>query len=48
MRKKAELTASLIERVPRSALLAVVTQALPRHSCLVNLELQVRRVITPA
>lgn len=46
--KRAELTASLIERVPRSTLLAIVTQALPEHSSVMKLDLQVKQVVTRA
>lgn len=45
LRSSAELTASLIERVPRSTLLAVIAQALPEHASLLSLELQVQRVV---
>ena len=45
LRRRAELTAGLIERVPRSSLLAAVCQALPKHSCLHEVTLEQQRVI---
>ena len=43
MFKKASLTAGLLERVPRSFLLATVTKALPRGGSLKELELSTKR-----
>ncbi len=48
MLRKAELTASLVERVPRSTLLAVVTNALPDGASLQTLGLQTQRLIKRA
>ena len=48
MLHKAELTASLVERVPRSTLLAVVTKALPDGTSLESLDLQTQRIIKRA
>ncbi len=48
MLRKAELTASLVERVPRSTLLAVVTKALPKGTSLESLDLQTQRIIRRA
>ncbi|MBL7134338.1 MAG: PilN domain-containing protein [Phycisphaerae bacterium] len=48
MLRKAELTASLVERVPRSTLLAVVTNALPDGTSLQTLGLQTQRIIRRA
>lgn len=45
MLHKAELTASLVERVPRSVLLAVVTNALPRNCSLLNVNLKTSRIV---
>lgn len=45
MLHKAELTASLVERVPRSVLLAVVTNALPRNCSLLNVSLETSRIV---
>jgi Tfp pilus assembly protein PilN len=45
LRRRAELTASLIERVPRSTLLAIVTQALPPNASLQKLDLQVKHIV---
>jgi len=42
--RKAELTASLMERVPRSYLLAVVTNALPQGASLTKFDLERKRV----
>ncbi len=43
MLKKANLTATLLERVPRSYLLAVITKALPKGASLTEFELRTRR-----
>ncbi|KPK83609.1 MAG: hypothetical protein AMJ81_07770 [Phycisphaerae bacterium SM23_33] len=43
---KAKVTAGLLERVPRSYLLAVVTQALPEGTSLTHFKLQGKRVIS--
>ncbi len=48
MLRKAELTASLVERVPRSTLLAVVANALPEGASLKSLDLQTQRIIKRA
>ena len=40
---KAGLTAALMERVPRSALLAVIRKAMPEHTALTEVELEVKR-----
>ena len=48
MLRKAQVTASLVERVPRSTLLAVLTNALPENCSLVELELDTRHVISAA
>ncbi len=49
MARQAELTASLIEKVPRSALLADITNALPARTSLVDFSLDAkRRLPTPA
>lgn len=48
MIQKAETTASLLERVPRSYLLAVVTQSLPQTATISNFELYPKRIIIPA
>jgi len=48
MLRKAQVTSSLVERVPRSTLLAVLTNALPKNCSLVNLDLDTRHVITAA
>jgi len=40
MLRKAELTASLLERVPRSYLLAMIANALPENTSLVEFELE--------
>lgn len=45
MLAKAARTSSLIERIPRSTLLAVVTNALPKGSSLVKLDLKTKRVV---
>ncbi|GAG00907.1 unnamed protein product, partial [marine sediment metagenome] len=42
--RKAELTASLMERVPRSYLLAVVTNALPQGASLTKFDLERKRL----
>jgi Tfp pilus assembly protein PilN len=44
MLQKAEQTASLMERVPRSYLLATTTNALPREACLTSFHLTVNKV----
>ncbi len=48
MLRKAELTASLMERVPRSHLLAVVTNALPETACLTDFTLDRKKVVRAA
>ncbi len=51
LNQKALATASLMERVPRSALLGIVTNALPEHASLLKLELkttEVERVVRPS
>ncbi len=42
--RRAELTANLIERVPRSTLLGVIAKALPKHTSLTKVQLQVERI----
>ncbi len=44
MREKARMTASLVERTPRSTILAVITNARPKHTSLVKVELDTKRV----
>ena len=44
MLHKAELTASLVERVPRSTLLAIIANARPTSTSLLNVELTSRRI----
>jgi Tfp pilus assembly protein PilN len=46
MVKKASMTAKLLERVPRSYLLATVTNALPRGGSLLSFKLTTKRVVT--
>jgi len=46
MLHKAELTASLLERVPRSTLLAIVTTALPSGASLTQINLFPQNVVT--
>jgi Tfp pilus assembly protein PilN len=46
MLHKAELTASLLERVPRSTLLAIVASALPRGASLTQLSLFPQNLVT--
>jgi hypothetical protein len=48
MLHKAELTASLLERVPRSTLLAIVGCALPRGASLTRFNLSPQNVVTRA
>lgn len=48
MSRQAELSASLLERVPRSFLLAKVTNALPHGVSLLELELESRKIIIAA
>ncbi len=48
MQHKAELTASLLERVPRSTLLAIVAGALPRGASLTQFNLFPMNVVTRA
>ncbi|MFA6133123.1 MAG: PilN domain-containing protein [Phycisphaerae bacterium] len=45
MLRKAEMTARLLERVPRSTLLAVVTNALPRQASLTQFQLIPKLVV---
>jgi Tfp pilus assembly protein PilN len=44
LQAKALATASLMERVPRSALLGVITKALPEHTSLKDFELETREM----
>ena len=37
--EKAEMTASLLERIPRSTIVAVITNALPAEACLTSMEM---------
>lgn len=46
MLHKAELTASLVERVPRSVLLAVITNALPTNCSLLDVDLKTARIVS--
>jgi len=48
MLEKAKLSASLMEQLPRSYVLAMVTNALPRGASLVTLEMDVRTIRTAA
>lgn len=48
MLRKAELTSALLERIPRSYLLAVVTNALPPEATLRDVKLVRKKVITRA
>jgi Tfp pilus assembly protein PilN len=48
MLQKAKLSASLMEQLPRSYVLAMVTNALPRGASLVTLEMDVRTIRTAA
>jgi hypothetical protein len=48
MLSKAETTASLMERVPRSYLLSILTNAMPEHVSLKEFNLDIRRVVTQA
>jgi Tfp pilus assembly protein PilN len=48
MLHKAEMTAALLERVPRSTLLAVVTNALPRQASLTRFHLLPKQIVTRA
>lgn len=48
MTHKAEATSVLLERVPRSYVLAVITQALPENASLTSFDLVPRRVIKAA
>ncbi len=45
MHKKAELTASLLERIPRSTLLAVITNARPKNVSLTEFKLTTAQVV---
>ncbi len=44
--EKAEITTALIERVPRSVLLAEMVQRMPENMTLLNLELKSKRIVT--
>lgn len=46
MLRKAELTGSLVERVPRSTLLGILTNALPKDASLTRVTLGTRRVVS--
>ena len=48
MLRKAETTAQLLERIPRSTVLAVVTNAVPQHMSLVDVSLTTQTLITRA
>jgi hypothetical protein len=45
---KAQRTAALLERVPRSTLLAMITNALPRHASLTRFQLMPKQVVSRA
>jgi hypothetical protein len=45
---KAHRTAALLERVPRSTLLAMVTNALPRHASLTRFQLMPKQIVSRA
>lgn len=45
MHKKAELTASLLERIPRSTLLATITNARPKNVSLIEFKLTTAQVV---
>ncbi|MCJ7544014.1 MAG: PilN domain-containing protein [Phycisphaerae bacterium] len=45
---KAQRTAALLERVPRSTLLAIITNALPRHASLTRFQLMPKQVVARA
>lgn len=45
---KAQRTAALLERVPRSTLLAIVTNALPRNASLTRFQLMPKQVVSRA
>ena len=46
MLRKAELTSSLVERVPRSTLLGLLAKALPKDASLTRITLGTRRVVS--
>lgn len=46
MLQKAEMTAGLMERVPRSYILAMITNALPNGASLEEVKLRTRKVVT--
>jgi Tfp pilus assembly protein PilN len=48
MMDKARSTSKLLERVPRSYLLAMITNSLPQNASLVNISLYPKRVVTAA
>lgn len=48
LQKKAEDTAALVERLPRSTLLAVITNWLPEHSSLREVVLEAKKVRVPS
>ncbi|HOF19359.1 MAG TPA: PilN domain-containing protein [Phycisphaerae bacterium] len=43
--RKAMLSASLMERVPRSYLLGIITNALPENASLVSFDLDIKRIV---
>lgn len=47
MLNKAEQTAGLMERVPRSYILATLTNCLPPHSSLTKMDMNIIRVVAP-
>lgn len=47
MLRKANLTSALVERVPRSTLLAILTNALPKGTSLMQVDLETRRRLEP-
>ncbi len=48
MLRKAEMTSSLLERVPRSFLLGIVTNSLPERAAVTTVDLYPKKVIVPA
>ena len=48
MQAKARKAAALVERVPRSTILAVLTNALPKHTSLAKLEMDVEKSVRVA
>ncbi|MCK4602324.1 MAG: PilN domain-containing protein [Phycisphaerae bacterium] len=46
--RKAEITSELMERVPRSTILAIITNALPNGTSLVRMKLDTKRIVQPS